>query len=108
MIARLAAAAVAALLAALPGAVLAQSSIPGIDQRQANQDQRIDQGIGSGALTRPEARRLERGQNRIERMEGRALADSTVTGKERARIHHAQAVESRRIVRQKHDGQTRR
>ena len=36
-----------------------QAETPGIDQRQANQEQRIDQGIASGQLTQREAGRLE-------------------------------------------------
>jgi uncharacterized membrane protein YebE (DUF533 family) len=83
-------------------------STPRIDQRQANQERRIDQGVANGSLTRPEANRLERGQNHVNRMEGRALADGTVTNRERARIEHAQDVQSKRIYRQKHDAQVRR
>jgi len=44
-------------------------------------------------------------QERIGKMEDRAKADGTVTKKERARIHHAQDQESKRIYRQKHDRQ---
>ncbi|MEK7446598.1 MAG: hypothetical protein AABZ70_17260 [candidate division NC10 bacterium] len=79
----------------------------GIDQRQANQEQRIEQGIGSGQLTAGEAARLERGQARIERMERRALADGRVDPRERRRIMHAQEVQSRHIYREKHDNQKR-
>ena len=78
-----------------------------IDQRQANQEQRIEQGIRSGQLTAGEAARLERGQARIERMERRALADGRMGPRERRRIMHAQGVQSRHIYREKHDNQTR-
>ncbi len=44
----------------------AQASTPGIDQRQANQEQRIDQGVASGQLNARETARLERGQQRVE------------------------------------------
>ncbi len=80
---------------------------PVIDKRQAAQEQRIDQGIASGQLTGREAARLERGQERVNRMEDRAKADGVVTNKERARINHAQDVESRKIYREKHDRQHR-
>lgn len=93
-------------IAAMP--IFAQTATPGIDQRQMNQERRIDQGIASGQLTAREAARLERGQERIDAMENRAKADGVVTARERARIHHAQNVESRRIYRQKHDRQIRR
>jgi hypothetical protein len=85
--------------------VFAQSETPGIDRRQANQEQRIDQGIASGQLTEREAARLERQQNRIDRMEDRAKSDGVVTKKERARINAAQDRASRDIFREKHDRQ---
>jgi uncharacterized membrane protein YebE (DUF533 family) len=91
------------LLAAAPA--FAQSSTPGIDQRQANQERRIDQGIESGALTQREAARMDRQQDRVDNMENRAKADGVVTKGERARIHHAQNRSSRHIYRQKHDRQ---
>lgn len=85
----------------------AQANTPGIDKRQANQERRIDQGIASGELTKREAARLDRGQDRVDAMENRAKADGVVTRYERRRIHRAQNVESRRIYRQKHDAQHR-
>jgi len=99
---------VAALAATLTLPAFAQADTPGIDQRQMNQERRIDQGIASGQLTAREALRLERGQERIDRMEDRAKADGVVTARERARIQHAQNIESRRIWREKHDRQFRR
>ena len=92
--------------AALCLPALAQTpSTQRIDQRQANQEKRIEQGEKSGALTPREARRLERGQERVQKMEDRATKDGKVTKKEARRIEHAQDVESRRIYRQKHDRQ---
>lgn len=98
---------VAALFAAaLALPVLAQTaSTPRIDQREANQQRRIDQGVQSGALTQKEAARLEKGQDKVEKMEDKAAADGKVTAKERARIEKAQDRQSRRIARQKHDRQ---
>lgn len=90
------------------GMAFAQAETPGIDQRQANQERRIDQGIASGQLNEREANRLDRQQNRIDRMENRAKADGVVTEKERARIGAAQNRASRHIAREKHDGQGRR
>ncbi len=83
----------------------AQSETPGIDRRQANQEQRIDQGIASGQLTEREAARLERQQHRINRMEDQAKSDGVVTARERARIKAAQDRASRDIFREKHDRQ---
>lgn len=95
----------AALIAAVAVPAFAQTATPGIDQRQANQEARIQQGIKSGELTQREAARLEKGQDRIQRMENRAKADGKVTAKERERIEHAQNQESRHIAREKHDRQ---
>lgn len=78
-----------------------------IDQRQANQDKRIDQGVQSGQLNQREAARLDKGQARVNKMENRALANDGKIGKKEAhRIEHAQDVQSARIYRQKHDKQT--
>ena len=97
----------AAVFAALALPAFAQTtSTPRIDQRQANQERRIEQGEKSGALTKKEAARLEKGQARIQKMENKATADGKVTAKERARIEKAQNRESRRIFREKHDKQT--
>ena len=97
--------AVAALAAVVWPALTQAQSTPRIDQRQANQDRRIDQGIASGQLTEPEAARLEKGQERVQRMEDKALTDGTMTKRERARIERTQNRQSRRIARQKHDQQ---
>ena len=82
------------------------TSTPRIDQRQQNQERRIEQGEKSGALTKKEAARLEKGQARVQKMEDKAVADGKVTAKERARIEKAQDMQSRRIYREKHDKQT--
>lgn len=96
---------VASSLMLLTATVFAQSATPGIDQRQARQEQRIEQGVQSGQLTQREAARLEKGQDRVERMEDRAKADGTVTQRERERLQQAENVQSRQIKREKHDRQ---
>lgn len=96
-------------LAMTSGVTLAQStgttSTPRIDQRQANQEQRIDRGVKSGALNEKEAARLQKGQQRVDRMENKAMADGKMTPKERRRIEQAQDTQSRKIYREKHDKQ---
>lgn len=94
----------AAVLALFSLSVHAQST-PRIDQRQQNQQQRIDQGVKSGQLNQKEAARLEKGQARVQKMEDKAMADGKVTAKERAKIEHAQDKQSRKIAREKHDKQ---
>ena len=98
--------AVISLILVSPLAAFAQSNAtPGFDQRQANQEQRIQQGVQSGALTTREATRLERGQDRLQAKENRAKADGVVAPQERARLQHAENVQSRRIYAEKHDRQ---
>jgi hypothetical protein len=95
--------AVAALIVA--GPIFAGT--PGLDQREHHQAQRIRQGVGSGELTRPETRRLVRGEARLRRNEAFAKADGVVTARERSRLQQEANVESKRIYVQKHDAQDR-
>jgi uncharacterized membrane protein YebE (DUF533 family) len=97
--------AVCGLTCGMSGMAFAEAGTPGIDQRQANQEQRIDQGIASGQLNEREANRLNKQQEHINRMEDHAKADGVVTNKERGRITHAQNQASHHIARQKHDAQ---
>lgn len=96
------------LLAA--GSAFSQTSpstnTPRIDQREAKQEQRINQGTASGSLTEKEAARLNKGQAHVDGMQDKAAADGKVTKRERAHIQHAQNKQSRHIKRQKHDRQT--
>lgn len=96
-----------ALILSAPFAALAQSTAtPRFDQRQVNQEQRIEQGEQSGTLTPREENRLENGQDHLQTMEDKAKADGNVTRQERARLQHAENKQSQRIFRQKHDRQT--
>jgi hypothetical protein len=90
------------------GIASAQAETPGIDQRQANQEQRIDQGIVSGQLNQREAARLNTQQEHINKMEDKAKSDGVVTRKERHRISAAQNKASKNIAREKHDRQVKR
>jgi hypothetical protein len=74
---------VAAIAATLSLPVFAQANTPGIDQRQMNQERRIDQGIASGQLTEREA---------IHR------ARASVTSRERERIRRG-AIHRARVTR---------
>ncbi len=100
--------AVSAMTLMMSGIVFAQAETPVIDQRQINQDQRIDQGIASGQLNEREANRLNKQQGRIGKMEDRAMSDGVMTKSERARIGAAQNRASRHVARQKHDRQGER
>jgi hypothetical protein len=99
----------AAIAAAVFAIVFAQASLaqstPRIDQRQENQQQRIDKGVASGQLNQREAARMQKGQEHVNKMEERAMKDGKMTKAEKRRIEHAQDVQSGRIAKQKHDKQ---
>ena len=94
-----------ALCVVLPLAAGAQTNTPRVDQREANQVARIQQGAASGSLTQKETMRLENGQQRVQNMEMQAKADGVVSKQERHQLHHAQEVQSRHVYKQKHDRQ---
>lgn len=100
--------AVSGIMLLMTGMPYAQAETPVIDQRQANQEQRIDKGIASGQLNERETNRLNKQQGHINKMEDRAQSDGVMTKKERARIGAAQDRASRHIVREKHDHQGKR
>jgi hypothetical protein len=74
-------------------------------QRNINQQERIEKGVQSGALTKRETARLEAGQSRVAAKEARAGRDGHVGAAEQARVQHAENTQSRRIHREKHDAQ---
>lgn len=77
-------------------------------RRQVNQQQRINQGVRSGELTRAEAARLQRQKADLHRQIARDRADGRgLAPAERARIDAQQDALNRRIARQKHDKQSR-
>ncbi|MCK7594760.1 hypothetical protein [Pseudomarimonas salicorniae] len=78
------------------------------EHRENRQEARIAHGVASGELTRPEARRLQRGQQRVDLAQAVARADGVVTRNERQRLENMQDRESARIASEKHDAQHRR
>ena len=96
----------AAFAVSLPLLASAQTtSTPRIDQRQLNQENRIQQGVQSGSLTQKEAANLEKGQTHVQNMENKALSDGKITQKEAQRINETQNKQGRKIEQQKHDQQ---
>lgn len=71
-------------------------------QRNINQEQRIHNGVASGSLTNREAGHLEGREAHVDHMEARS--DSL---RQTGRIQRTDNRDSRRIYRQKHDGQRR-
>ncbi len=97
---------VSLMMVMIAGMVKAQST-PVVDERQRAQHARIRQGVASGEVTRPEAKRLRAEQRHVRRTERRVKADGEVTPRERAKLQRKQNKVSRDIRRQKHDPQTR-
>jgi hypothetical protein len=76
--------------------------------RAATQQVRINQGVRSGALTGPEAARLQAQQNQLDRQRVRNTIDGGgLTAREAARLDTKQDRLSHRIAIQKHDAQRR-
>jgi len=94
------------LAIAATGAFAQSPATPRVDQREANQEQRIQQGVNSGQLTAKETHRLDKEQARIAGAETTAKADGTLTKQERHQLHKMQKHASADIAHQKHDAQT--
>ncbi len=72
-------------------------------QRNVNQQQRIENGTRSGALSNREAGALERGQAHVDAREARAARNGHVSAAEQTRVQRSENRQSRRIYREKHD-----
>lgn len=86
-------------------AALAQA-VPADQQRDVNQQQRIEQGLKDGQLSTKEAGQLERGQQHIDHMEARDLKNGSMSAQEQARLKAAQNRQSQAIYSDKHNGVT--
>jgi hypothetical protein len=74
-------------------------------QRDVNQQDRIEQGLKSGELSTKEAGQLERQETRVDQMEAHDLKDGKMTAAEQAKLNAAQNKVSKDIYAQKHDAQ---
>ena len=73
-----------------------------------NDRQRIRQGVQSGELTRAEAARLKAQTVKVSKERKDYKADGVVTTEERKDLRQDKKKLSRKIYKQKHDGQVRR
>lgn len=79
-----------------------------LKNREKKQSARIHQGVENGSLTKPEAARLRAQQKDIRQDVRQDRRDGGgMTPAERAKLTREQNQASRRIYKQKHDGQTR-
>jgi hypothetical protein len=102
------------LIFAAVGLGLAAAAVPAsaqgwqnINQRQARIDQRIEQGIRNGSLTRPEARRLRQEFRGLTRLENRYRAGG-LSRWERTDLNRRFDALSARVRYERHDRQDRR
>ena len=74
-----------------------------VERRQDNQLSRIREGRQSGSLTKREARKLNKNQKKINRMERRYAKDGRIDKHERRKLTKALERSSNRIYRLKHN-----
>ncbi len=78
-----------------------------INERQANQQGRITQGVFSGELTRREATSLAVQQHKVARKEARFRSDGVLTKRERANLQYSLSKSSSTIYNKKHNHRDR-
>lgn len=74
-----------------------------VKNREENQQDRIAQGVNSGALTPGETARLEKGEQKIEADRQKALADGKLTPQEKRKLNREENKESKKIHKLKHN-----
>lgn len=101
------------LVTAAAASLLALSAMPAsaapwqsINQRQANIDRRIDQGVRDGSLTRPEAARLRGEFRNLSRLEVRYRANG-LSMSERADLDRRFNALASQVRYERHDNQHR-
>ncbi len=80
---------------------------PGVNARQHRQQNRVEQGVRSGELTRDEAQGLREQRRAIRQEERSYKADGQLTPEERKDLHQDLNNLSKDIYKEKHDGDRR-
>ena len=106
---KIAAIALAATLAVTATAMHAQETNSTINQRKADQQRRIGQGVRSGQMTAGETAHVEHQERAINHEERnmRSQDNGHLTRSDRSTLQHQQNAESRRIYRDKHNANVR-
>ena len=89
-----------ALLTLAPATVMANS----IDNRQARQADRIEQGRQTGSVTWTEGLKLRAEQRKIARTEAMLKSDGYLSSKDKRELSKMQNKASKHIASEKHDG----
>jgi hypothetical protein len=92
------------VLAGFMGTAALAQTVQQDQQRDVNQQERIEQGLKSGELSTREAGHLEREQQHVDKMEARDLHNGAISPAEQARLNAAQNKASRDIAADKHNG----
>ena len=95
----------AALSLACAGA-FAQTNAATTQQRDVNQQTRIENGLKDGSLSTKEAASLEKEQGKVDHLQARDLNNGSLSAGERARLNAAQNKVSADIRADKHNGTT--
>src|SRR5580704_11677711 len=93
-------------MSVLTSAAWAQTPAEQDQQRDVNQQQRIEQGLQSGQLSTKEAGQLERQQQHVDNMEARDMKNGPMTAEEQRKLDAAQNHASNSIYADKHNGVT--
>jgi hypothetical protein len=91
-------------MSVLTTAAWAQTPAEQDQQRDVNQQQRIEQGLQSGQLSTKEAGSLERQEQHVDKMEAHDLKNGSMSAGEQARLNAAQNKASGDIYADKHNG----
>jgi signal transduction histidine kinase len=82
-----------------PGNAGNAGNTPGIDNREYQISQRIDEGVRSGRINQREARRLQRREREIARQEAQFKSDGVVTQQERRQLRNELTALSQEVER---------
>jgi hypothetical protein len=97
-------------LAIISGALLAApafaQNVQDDQQRNVNQQERVEQGLQSGQLSTKEAGQLERGQQHIDHMEANDMKNGSINAQEQSKLNAAENRQSAAIYADKHNGVT--
>ncbi len=74
-----------------------------VKNRLERQEKRIEEGVKTGTINPEEAKKLEEQQNRIEKIEKKAMSDGKMTQKEFHKIEKIQNAASKNIKVKKHN-----
>ncbi len=92
-----------AFMLAIAPVFAASTDDPGIQNREAIQERRIDQGVKSGQLPPKEAGNLEAREAKIKQDEERMKSDGQLAKKERVKLKREQNKASKKIYEKKHN-----